>query len=61
LSFAAGENGDIGLILDNVQLTETSNSVPDAGNTAMLAAGALLALALAAGRARPRPCAVAAK
>jgi hypothetical protein len=56
LSFAAGEDGDIGLILDNVTLSESTSTVPDGANTAMLAAGALLALA---GVARSRKCAVA--
>jgi len=53
LSFAAGENGDVGLLLDNVELTSASpNGVPDSGNTAILLAGGGAALALMSGLSR---------
>jgi hypothetical protein len=59
LSFAAGEDGDVGLILDNVGLSASSpNGVPDGGNTAMLAAGALLVLAASASRSRKSAMAI---
>jgi hypothetical protein len=50
LSFQNVEPGDVGAILDNVTVSE--NSVPDAGSTAMLTAGAVLALAAVGARSR---------
>jgi hypothetical protein len=51
LDFMNEEPGDEGAILDNVSLTGAS-SVPDGGNTALLAGIAFLALAAAAARSR---------
>lgn len=47
LTFAAGENGNIGLILDNVLLTTNRTpSVPEGGNTLVLGAIGFLGLAM---------------
>jgi hypothetical protein len=50
LDFENVQSGDEGAILDNVNLS--GSSVPDGGNTAMLEAAALLALAAGAARTR---------
>jgi hypothetical protein len=61
LSFQNVELGDVGAILDNVDLSgspaQTGGPVPDGGNTLLLAAGALLALG--AGVPRYRKCVLA--
>lgn len=47
LTFAAGENGDIGLLLDNVSITTNRiSTVPEGGNTLLLGALALLGTGL---------------